>query len=149
MKVKDCMCNDVCYVTPDTKIFEVAKLMNQNHIGSIPVIDEDDGICGIITDRDIILRSISCDKDVKNTPVSDVMTTNVCTCKEDDDIKKAQQKMSTNQIRRIPVCGADNKLKGILTLGNLVQKTEQLGKENVCKTVENICECKSNKKNAE
>lgn len=149
MKVKDCMSSDVCSVTPDTKVWEVAKLMSQNHIGSVPVTDEDDGICGIVTDRDIILRTICCEKDVKNTPVSEIMTTNVCTCKEDDDVTQAQVTMSTNQIRRIPVCGCDNKIVGILTLGNLAQNTQELGKDHVCKTVENICNCKPSEKNAE
>lgn len=149
MKVKDCMCNDVCSVKPDTKIWEVAKLMSQNHIGSVAVTDSDDGICGIVTDRDIILRTICCDKDAKNTPVSEVMTTNVCTCMEDDEVSKAEVTMSTNQIRRLPVCNCNDKLVGILTLGNLAQNTNQIGKEQVCKTVENICECKPNEKNSD
>ena len=80
MKVKDCMCTDVCCVKPETTIRDVAKLMSQNHIGSLPVCDTNNCLCGIVTDRDIILRSIACDKDVKTTPVSDIMSTNVCTC---------------------------------------------------------------------
>ena len=78
MKVKDCMCNNVCSVTPDTKIKEVAKLMSENHVGSILVTDNNDCLCGIVTDRDIILRTIACDKDVKETEVSEIMTTNIC-----------------------------------------------------------------------
>ena len=74
MKVKDCMCTDVCCVKPETTIRDVAKLMSQNHIGSIPVCDTNNCLCGIVTDRDIILRSIACDKDVKTTPVSDIMS---------------------------------------------------------------------------
>ena len=53
MKVKDCMCNDVCCVKPETKINEVAKIMSQNHIGCVPVCDQNNCICGIITDRDM------------------------------------------------------------------------------------------------
>ena len=47
MKVKDCMCNDVCCVKPETKINEVAKIMSQNHIGCVPVCDQNNCICGI------------------------------------------------------------------------------------------------------
>ena len=54
MKVKDCMCEDVCCVKPETKITEVAKLMSENHIGCIPVCDNNNCICGILTDRDIL-----------------------------------------------------------------------------------------------
>ena len=93
MKVKECMCDDVCCVKPETKINEVAKLMSSNHIGCVPVCDNNNKICGIVTDRDILLRSIANDKDVKQTPVSDIMTCNVCTCTEDEDMKNAENKM--------------------------------------------------------
>lgn len=149
MKVKECMCNDVCCVKPDTKVSEVAKLMGQNHIGCIPVCDNNNCICGIVTDRDLILRAIACEKDVKNCPISDVMTTNVCTCEQDDDMTNAENKMAQNQIRRLPVCDSNNKVVGILTLGNLTQHDEELGKGQVCTTIENICNCDGNTKNAE
>ena len=149
MKVKDCMCTEVCCVKPETKINEVAKLMCQNHIGSVPVCDNNNCLCGIVTDRDIILRSIACDKDVKSTPVSDIMSTNVCTCEEDEDMANAENKMGTNKVRRLPVCDNNKNVIGILTLGDLAQFDKELGKQEVCTTIENICECNGNKKNAE
>ena len=113
MKVKECMCDDVCCVKPETKIKEVAKLMSENHIGSIPVCDQNQCICGIVTDRDILLRCVACDKDTNQTSVSEIMSCNVCTCKEDDDITNAQTQMSQNQIRRLPVCNSKNEVVGI------------------------------------
>lgn len=148
MKVKECMCNDVCCVKPETKIQEVAKLMSENHIGCIPVCDENQCICGIVTDRDVLLRCVACNKDTNQTPVSDVMSCNVCTCKEDDEIANAETKMGQNQIRRLPVCDDKNKVVGILTLGNLAQNDQEIGKQQVCSTLENICDCQENK-NAE
>lgn len=145
MKVKECMCNDVCCVKPETKIQEVAKLMTQNHIGCIPVCDNNNCICGIVTDRDVLLRCIACDKDTKQTPVSDIMTCDVCTCKEDDEMTNAQSKMGQNQIRRLPVCDNQNRVVGILTLGDLAQNGGVLGTKQVCTTVENICDCQGNK----
>lgn len=149
MKVKECMCNDVCCVKPDTKIQEVAKLMGQKHIGCVPVCDENNCICGVVTDRDVLLRCVACDKDYKETPVSDVMTCNVCTCTENDDMTNAETKMAQNQIRRLPVCDNENKVVGILTLGNLAQHDRELGKQEVCTTIENICNCDGQPKNAE
>lgn len=149
MKVKECMCNDVCYVKPETKIQEVAKLMSEKHIGCIPVCDNNNSICGIVTDRDLILRCVACDKDTKQTPVSEVMTCNVCTCNEEDDITNAESKMGQNQIRRLPVCDNQNRVVGILTLGNLAQNDKKLGKEQVCTTFENICDCNGENKNAQ
>lgn len=147
MKVKDCMCNDVCCVNPNTTINEVAKLMSQNHIGSIPVCDDKNCICGIVTDRDVILRCVAYDKDINQTPVSEIMSCNVCTCKQDDDMKNAENKMSQYQIRRLPVCDENNKVIGILTMGNLAQNDQALGKQEVCTTIENICDCNSNRNN--
>lgn len=149
MKVKECMCNEVCCVNPDTKVYEAVKLMNENHIGCIPVCDNNNCICGVVTDRDILLRSVACDKDIKQTPISDVMSCNVCTCKENDDMTNAESKMAENQIRRLPVCDENNKVIGILTMGNLAQNDKELGKQEVCTTIENICNCNGQIKNAE
>ena len=140
MKVKDCMCGEVCCVKPDTKVYEVAKLMEKNHIGCVPDWDNQNCLVGVITDRDIILRTVACDKDVKSTNASDIMTCNVCTCNENDDISDAEQKMATNQIRRIPVVD-NNKVIGILTLGDLAHYGEEIGEEYFCDTVDDICGC--------
>ena len=118
MKVKDCMCNDVCCVKPETKINEVAKIMSQNHIGCVPVCDQNNCICGIITDRDILLRSVACDKDTCQTTASEIMSKDVCTCNESDDMTNAESKMANYQVRRLPVCDQDNHVIGILTLGD-------------------------------
>ena len=146
MRVKDCMCGEVCWVKPDTKIYEIAKIMEQNHIGCVPVCDDQNCIVGIITDRDIILRGIACDKDVKSTNASDIMTCNVCTCNQNDDIYDAERKMATNQIRRIPVVD-NNKVIGMLTLGDLCHYNEELGEDYFCGTFEDICECGGQAKN--
>lgn len=141
MKVQDCMCNDVCCIKPETKLGEVAKLMSENHIGCLPVCDNNNSICGIVTDRDLVLRCIACDKDAKGTPVSDIMTCNVTTCKKTDDITNAETKMGQKQIRRLPVCDDNNRVVGMLTLGDLVNNDNKIGKEQMCNTLENICDC--------
>ena len=148
MKVKDCMTNNVYCVKPETNIKDVVKLMSENHIGCVPVCDNNNDVCGIVTDRDILLRSVACNKDVTKTPISEIMTTNVCTCEQNENINEAQNKMSTNQIRRLPVCDENNNLVGILTLGNLSQNDIEIGKHEVCTTLNNICNCHENK-NAE
>ena len=74
------------------------------------------------------------------------MTTNVCTCNENEDISDAENKMAQNQIRRIPVID-NNKVIGILTLGDLAHYNEKTGENNFCNTVEDICECGGQAKN--
>ena len=57
MKVKDCMCDNVCCAKPEATVSDVAKLMSKNHIGSIPICDDNNCLCGIVTDRYFIKNS--------------------------------------------------------------------------------------------
>ena len=142
MNVKDCMCNEVSWVKPNCTIKDCAKIMMENHIGCVPVCDDSKKVVGLVTDRDIILRSVACDKDIKTSPVSDIMTCNVYCCTPDTDVSDAEHLMSQNQVRRIPVID-NNKIVGILTLGDLATTRDT----DVDKTLENICKCDD--KNAE
>ena len=141
MKVNEFMSQDVCFVMPDCKVYDAARIMNENHIGCIPVCDDKKSVVGIVTDRDIVLRSVACNKDTKATPVSEIMTTNVYTCKSNDDIVQAQNTMAHYQIRRLPVTDDNNKMVGIFTMGNLAQNDKEIGQQNVSTTMENICNC--------
>ena len=145
MKVKECMCGEVCYCKPDCSINEVAKLMCENHIGCIPVCNDEKCVVGILTDRDIILRTVACDKSASNTKVSDVMTCNTKCCDCNTDIAEASKIMGQEQVRRIPVT-ENGKLVGMLTLGDMA-RNQQINNEFVGKTAECICGC--NEKNAE
>ena len=144
MKINEFMCQDVCFVKPNCNVYDAARIMNENHIGCIPVCDDEKKILGIVTDRDIVLRNVACNKDAKITPVSDIMTTNIYTCKSDDSVENAEFTMSKNQIRRIPVVDNQNRVVGIVSIGDLAHNTEN---NNLSKTMENICECKGNIKN--
>ncbi len=145
MKVKDCMCHEVSCVTPESTVKDCAKIMCNKHVGCIPVCDASQNVVGLVTDRDVILRSIACDKDVSQTPVSDIMSCSVCCCNPDTDIEQAEKLMSQNQIRRLPVV-ENNKIVGIITLGDL-SANQNVSTEGVCETLENICGCQD--KNAE
>ena len=148
MRAKDCMKKEVKWVNATSTVCEVAKTMSENHIGSVVVCDNTQKVTGIVTDRDIILRSIACDKDVKTTPVSDIMSTNVCTCEENEDMANAENKMGTNKVRRLPVCDNNKKVIGILTLGDIAQNRSKLDDREICITFEDVCDCDTNK-NAE
>lgn len=145
MKVKECMCNEVVYVAPENTIKDCAKLMCDNHVGCIPVCDSSKKVVGLVTDRDLILRSIACDKDACNTPVSDIMTCKVCCCGPEEEISQAEKMMSDFQIRRLPVI-ENNKIIGMITIGDLTAN-QNVNTQEVCNTLEKICNCKE--KNAE
>lgn len=146
MKVNECMSSKVCCCTPDAKLTDVAKLMCENHVGCIPVCDDNQCVVGVLTDRDIILRSIACDKEACNTNASECMTTKVCCCSPEASVEEATKLMSDFQIRRIPVV-QDNKIVGILSLGDIANH-QKISSNEVAQTVENICNC-NKKQNAE
>ena len=147
MKVKDCMCTNLYCCAPEMTVTEAAKLMNTHHIGCLPVCDNNQNVVGLITDRDIALRCVACDKDEKTTPVSEIMTSSVCCCNENTELSEATRMMSDLQIRRIPVI-EDNKIVGMLTIGDLA-KNQNITSEHVGNTFEQICRFSHNSKNAE
>lgn len=147
MKVKECMCTKVECVNPNTTVCDVAKIMLNKHVGCIPVCNENKGVVGLVTDRDLILRTLACEKDIKQTPVSEVMTTKVFNVAPDAEVSEAEKIMCDCQIRRVPVVENDI-LVGIITLGDLANN-QHISSNEVSNTVEGICKCGNNTKNAE
>lgn len=139
MKVKDCMCSEVSCVKPETTLKDVAKMMQENHVGCIPVCDQKNSVVGLITDRDLVLRGIACNKDTNTTPVSEIMTTNVFTVAPDAEVTEASKIMCDCQVKRVPVIENET-IVGIITLGDLANN-EQVKGTQVYTTVEGICRC--------
>ena len=119
MKVKDVMHKGVDWVSPDTPVTELAKLMRGHDIGCIP-IGEDDKLIGMVTDRDIVCKGLaSSDFDARRAKASDVMTEGIHCCREDDDLAKAVLHMEKLQIRRLPVINKSKRMVGIISLGDV------------------------------
>ncbi len=117
MIVRDIMSENVVWVTPNTPLVEVAKLMQQEDIGSVPVYEQNK-LQGIITDRDMVLRAIASGKNPISLQASHIMSPNVVTVSPDTEVHEASDIMAGKQIRRLPVI-ENNKLVGIVTLGDL------------------------------
>lgn len=140
MRAKDCMTENAIWAKPGTNMCDVAKLMGDNQIGCVPVCEDTGKIVGIVTDRDLILRGVACDKDTKTTPISDIMTKEVIRTSPDTDITEVAEIMAKNQIRRIPVV-IDEKVVGIVSLANLAYSND-LTNENLGGTLDCICHSK-------
>ncbi|MDD2233938.1 MAG: CBS domain-containing protein [Desulfitobacteriaceae bacterium] len=117
MIVRDIMSENVVWVTPNTSLVEVARLMQKEDIGSVPVYEQN-RLQGIITDRDMILRAIATGKNPNSLQANDIMSRNVVTVSPDTDVHEASEIMAGKQIRRLPVM-ENNKLVGIIALGDL------------------------------
>src|SRR5689334_13872270 len=92
MKVKNCMHKDAQWVSPDTPVKAVAKMMLDQDIGAIPV-GENDRLIGMVTDRDIVVRGLANDKDVSALTARDVMTEGIAWCRDSDDLTHAANMM--------------------------------------------------------
>lgn len=121
MKVKDIMTKTVVYVNPTSTVADAARLMQQHNVGSIPVCDQN-GVVGIITDRDIVVRNVAVGNNPQSTAVKDVMTSHVVTASPEMDIRDASELMSKQQVRRLPVVD-NNTLVGIVALGDIAADT--------------------------
>ncbi|MBE7029918.1 MAG: CBS domain-containing protein [Ruminococcaceae bacterium] len=118
MKVKDIMTGPAVYVYPQDTVFEAAKVMQTNNIGSVPVMDARNGMVGIVTDRDIIIRDVARGIDPHKMKVEEIMTTHVETVSPADDVKKAARKMAKKRVRRLPVM-EQGELVGMVALGDM------------------------------
>ena len=118
MQLKEVMTRDVEVIRPDAPIVEAARKMDELNIGPLPVCDGE-RLVGMVTDRDITVRATSAGRDPKTTPVSEAMSTDLVYCYEDQDVRDAAQMMSEKQIRRVPVMSRDNRLVGIVSLGDI------------------------------
>ncbi|EYE89057.1 hypothetical protein Q428_04460 [Fervidicella metallireducens AeB] len=122
MKVRDMMSKNIATVKPDTPILEVAKVLKDMNIGSVPVCDGNK-VVGIVTDRDIVIRELAMGKDVKRDVAKDVMTSGVTTATPEMDIHEASKIMAQRQIRRLPVV-ENGTLIGMLALGDIAVQSK-------------------------
>jgi CBS domain-containing protein len=118
MQIKDIMTKNPEVIAPDAPLQEAAEKMDSLNVGSLPVCDGQK-LLGMITDRDIVVRATARGGDSSSTAVRDVMSRDVVYCYEDDDVAQAALVMEDKQIRRLPIMSRDNRLVGILALGDL------------------------------
>jgi CBS domain-containing protein len=121
MKISEVMTSNVQTVQPDETAQQAAQFMLSADAGSIPVT-EGDRLIGMITDRDIAVRGIAKGHG-PDTPVRELMSNDIICAREDDDVEDVATKMSEAQVRRLPVIDDDNRVCGIVSLGDLARET--------------------------
>lgn len=119
--IRDLMTSDVCTVSPTDTAQQAASFMLSADTGSIPVC-ENDKVIGMITDRDIAVRGTA--KGLgPDCAVRELMTSDIVCAREDDDAESVAQRMSEAQVRRLPVLDGDDRLVGMVSLGDLARET--------------------------
>ena len=133
MKVKEIMTTgSVKHCGPETKLREAAKTMKVANCGALPVVDKDQKILGIVTDRDIALSlAKEQPKPHSDFMVKEIMSTKVHTILENEEVEVALEKMRINQVGRLPVVNELNQLQGIVSVHNLLSKPPVLNNLNL------------------
>jgi CBS domain-containing protein len=126
MKVRDIMTENPACVTPDDSAQQAAQLMFDNDCGCIPVVEAADSgrVVGVVTDRDIAIRGVARKKG-PNTKTRELMSSDVCCCSPDDDIKVAERIMADRQVRRVVVVDGAGCCCGVLAQADLAFAAER------------------------
>lgn len=126
-KCNEVMTNNPVCCLPNDVVATAAKLMKSGDVGSVPVIESEKTrkLVGIVTDRDLVMKVLAEGKDPKTTKVAAVMTAKVVSCKSDDDLLKAMDSMSKNQLRRIPIMDKDGKILGIISQADVATRVDK------------------------
>jgi CBS domain-containing protein len=103
---------------PNTTVIDAVNKMNQHKLGAL-VVMEGDHVAGIFTERDILRRVLGEDRNPRSTFVGEVMTTDVICCAPDAELDEISAIMQERRVRHIPVCDADGRLQGLISIGDV------------------------------
>ena len=120
--VADVMTRDVRTMAPGDSVVDAARCMDELYVGVIPVC-EGEKLVGMVTDRDIVVRGVAAQQgELKSMKLADVMSGNVRCARAEDDIDRVLGEMAEAQIRRLPVVDGNQRLVGIVSLGDIAAK---------------------------
>ncbi|HEY3922138.1 MAG TPA: CBS domain-containing protein [Gaiellaceae bacterium] len=120
--VKDAMTSDVRTVSPSQPLTDIALLMKQEDVGSVPVVDGG-RLIGMVTDRDIVVRGISDGSDPHAIQAGDIASRDLVTVRPDDDLDEALRLMAQHQVRRLPVV-EDGELVGVVAQADVAHEAK-------------------------
>ncbi len=117
-KIRDVMTADPVSLPTSASLVDAARAMRESDIGDVIVLDDDAKVCGIVTDRDIVVRALADGREASATTLADICTRDLETLSPEDSASDAVRLMSSKAIRRVPVV-EDGKPVGIVSIGDL------------------------------
>ncbi len=114
---------DVVYVQQGQAVLDAARLMREHHVGDVVVIESEEGRripVGILTDRDLVVELLAAGASPDNVTVGDLMSRELLTLGEGQDLLYALEAMREKGVRRAPVTDLDGALVGLLTVDDIV-----------------------------
>ncbi|MGD0908444.1 MAG: CBS domain-containing protein [Candidatus Acidiferrales bacterium] len=124
MKVSDVMTKTPAYCTPATNLGSAVEILWTRNCGILPVLDAHERVVSVITDRDICIALGTRNRLSGEITVADVATQRAVCCGADEDVRSALAKMAEAKVRRLPVVSADGKIEGLLSMDDVVDRTE-------------------------
>jgi len=126
-KCKDVMTRDPVCCQPGDSVADVAKVMKQDDVGSVPVVESSASkkLVGIVTDRDLVVKVLAGGRSVDQATVQDAMTANPVSCREDDEVEQAVKMMKDRQVRRMPIVDAGGRLSGIIAQADIATRVDR------------------------
>ena len=118
MKVKDCMTRNVVVAEPQTLIRDAAQMMQDVDAGILPVA-RDGHLFGVVTDRDIVVRGLAKEKDLRGMSSREIASGELITVRPDQDLSDALHLMAQHQVRRLPVVDDQNRLVGVVSQADI------------------------------
>jgi len=120
--VRDVMTKDPVTVPADAPVIEAARRMRDEGIGDV-IVNDGDHMCGLVTDRDIVVRALAEGRDPNTTQMNEICSKDPITVSPDDDVTAAGDLMVEHKIRRVPVVENDS-VVGIVSMGDLAVKRD-------------------------
>ena len=120
MQVREIMNDSVISIDPQESAALAARLLARHNVGALPVCASNGQLQGLVTDRDIVLRCVAAESDPLATTVARIMTKHPASVSPADDVRRAAQRMSALQVRRLPVVEG-GKVVGMVSLGDLAK----------------------------
>jgi len=142
MKISRLMTNDVQCCEATSTLEDAARLMWDNDIGAVPVVDGGGQVIGIVTDRDVCMAAYTQGRALREIPLIVAMSNHVVTCRPDEDTDQIVQRMAENQIRRVPVVDDAQRPIGMVSLNDLalaVEDGREVSAEEIASTLASIC----------
>jgi CBS domain-containing protein len=119
MLCSELMKKDVACSNAKSSARQVAELMRDRNVGFVPICDDKGAVIGTITDRDLTVRVLASKKDPESTKASDVMSTGVITCKQEETLADVEQLMSKHKVSRIVVVDEQSAPIGVISLSDV------------------------------
>ncbi|GAA4732368.1 CBS domain-containing protein [Actinomycetospora chibensis] len=110
----------VLTVPPDAPVSNLLEVLAERNVGAA-VVCEGDRLAGIVSERDVVRHLHQRGASLLDAPVSEIMTTVVATCRFEDDVQTLSRTMTERRIRHIPVVDEQERLRGIVSIGDVVK----------------------------